>query len=960
MAAETLVIVESPAKAKTINKYLGANYHVVASFGHVRDLPPKDGSVRPDEDFAMDWAVADRSKKHISEISKAARTARRILLATDPDREGEAISWHVQELLANAGRLRNVDIKRITFNEITKAAVLDAIRHPRELNRELIDAYLARRALDYLVGFTLSPVLWRKLPGSKSAGRVQSVALRLIAEREAEIEAFVAREYWTIEAALTSPQGAGFAARLTHLDGQKLGKFDIGNHADAHTIADRLRGLSYQVATVETKEVRRRPAPPFTTSTLQQEASRKLGFSATQTMRTAQRLYEGVDLGGETVGLITYMRTDGLQLAADAIDAARGLIGDAYGPAYVPGKPNHYKSTQKNAQEAHEAIRPTDPTRRPESLAARLDRDMLRLYDLIWKRMIACQMAPAVLDQMSADIASSDRKAVLRATGSVVKFDGFLRVYEEGRDDTGDDRDADSRLPPLKTGDAIGLNTVDPIQHFTQPPPRYTEASLVKRMEELGIGRPSTYASILQVLQDRDYVRLVKRRFVPEDRGRLVTTFLTAYFNRYVEYDFTAQLEEQLDDISGGRIDWRTVLRNFWRDFSNAIDGTRDLTITAVINVIDQALGPHFFPPRADGTDPRRCPSCTSGRLGIKFARSGGFIGCSNYPDCRFTRPLEVPGSDGEAQAAAQLPRALGQHPETGQPVSVRSGPYGLYVQLGDGEDGAKPKRASLPTGTDPMTVTLEAACQALVLPRLVGNHPETGDPIEANTGRFGPYLKYQSRFWSLAADEDVLSIGMNRAVQLLAPLRELGPHPDAGGAVTIYQGPQRPFLLHGKTKATLAKGVDPADVTMDDAVKLLAVREAAAGAKRGPGARGKKADDGTAKAGAAKTKGTATKTKGSASRSKAAKPKAGTRASAANANAEAKADAAGAASAKGAAKSSTATRSKAAGTGRQTKANAGRTKSPARTASTDAASTRTAARRRKAPGRAGGAGGAS
>ena len=874
VAANTLVIVESPAKAKTINKYLGADYQVLASYGHVRDLPARDGSVRPDEDFAMDWDVADRGKKHIDAIARAARGVRRILLATDPDREGEAISWHVREALQRDGRLKDVDVKRITFNEITRTAVTEALARPRDLDRELIEAYLARRALDYLVGFTLSPVLWRKLPGSKSAGRVQSVALRLIAEREAEIEAFVAREYWTIEAMVRAGDSPAFAARLTRLDGRKLDKFDIATEAEARGIVERLSARHFRVDAVETKEVRRRPAPPFTTSTLQQEASRKLGFGATQTMRLAQRLYEGVDLGGETVGLITYMRTDGLQLAEEAIAAVRDVVGQGYGDAYLPAKPVRYKSTAKNAQEAHEAIRPTDPRRRPDQLAGHLDRDMLRLYELIWKRMLACQMAPAVLDQMSVDIASDDGSATLRATGSVVKFDGFLRVYEEGRDDTQDDGAEGGRLPAVRQGQPVTPEKIDPLQHFTQPPPRYTEASLVKRMEEIGIGRPSTYASILQVLQDRDYVRLEKRRFVPEDRGRLVTTFLTAFFRRYVEYDFTARLEQQLDDISGGRIDWRTVLREFWTEFSRAVDDTRELTITEVIDAIDTALGPHFFPARSDGSDPRRCPACSVGRLGIKFARSGGFIGCSNYPDCRFTRDLEVPGPDAADDPGAQLPRSLGQHPETGEDVSLRKGPYGHYVQLGDGEDGGKPKRASLPARTEPADVTLDMAVQALRLPRIVGHHPETGEPIEANVGRFGPYLKYRSRFWSLPADEDVLTIGMNRAVEWLAPLRILGERPEGGGEIAIYQGPQRPFVLHGTTKATLPKGADYAAVTVEDAVRLLDAR-AANGA-------GRKAKSGTK---------TDTEGAGAGRKSKAA-PRAGT-------TGGAKADKTGAAKAK-------------------------------------------------------------
>src|SRR6266481_5263846 len=565
MSRMNVVVVESPAKAKTINKYLGRDYKVIASYGHIRDLPAKDGSVLPDSDFAMSWEVDGKSEKHIKEIAQALRGADRLFLATDPDREGEAISWHVREVLKARRALKDIDVKRVVFNEVTRNAVLDAFRHPREIDGELVEAYLARRALDYLVGFTLSPVLWRKLPGSRSAGRVQSVALRLICEREAEIEAFKSREYWTIEVEFKTEAGQTFTARLTHLDGKRLDRFDLDTEAKARAAADAiLRATAFTVADIDSRQVRRNPFPPFTTSTLQQEASRKLGLAASRTMQIAQRLYEGIELAGETVGLITYMRTDGVAISAEAIAAARHLIGSDFGPRYLPDAPRVYRSPAKNAQEAHEAIRPTDLARKPAEVAGHLDRDQLRLYELIWKRTLASQMASALLEQVTVDIADAAGRLRLRANGSVVIFDGFLALYQEDRDDAADEE-----------GERLARGEVVPRQHFTQPPPRYTEASLVKKLEELGIGRPSTYASILQVLQDRDYVRLEKRRFIPEDRGRLVTAFLTNFFERYVEYGFTADLENQLDDVSGGRTDWKEVLRNFWRDFSAAIDGTK-------------------------------------------------------------------------------------------------------------------------------------------------------------------------------------------------------------------------------------------------------------------------------------------------------------------------------------------------------------------------------------------------
>ncbi|KZD09675.1 type I DNA topoisomerase [Oceanibaculum pacificum] len=771
-----VVIVESPAKAKTINKYLGDDYRVVASFGHVRDLPPKDGSVDPEQDFAMIWEVDGRSEKHIKDILKEMKGADRLYLATDPDREGEAISWHVKEVLEQRRVLKGVDVKRVTFNEITKNAVLDAMANPRELNREMVDAYLARRALDYLVGFTLSPVLWRKLPGSKSAGRVQSVALRLVCEREAEIEVFRPQEYWSVAAEMTTKAGDKFTANLTQLNGKKLGKMDLKDQAAAERAVAAIKAGRYAVAELEKKTVKRHPQPPFTTSTLQQEASRKLGFSASRTMQVAQRLYEGVDIGGETQGLITYMRTDGVQISREAVGAARGLIARDYGDKYVPDVPRAYSTKAKNAQEAHEAVRPTDLFRRPKDVARFLEPDQLKLYELVWKRTVASQMQSAALDQTAADIATPDGTVVLRATGSIITFDGFLTLYQESRDEPAED-DESRLLPPMAKGDPMGLGLVKPDQHFTQPPPRYSEASLVKKLEELGIGRPSTYASILQVLQDRNYVRLEKRRFVPEDRGRMVTAFLSNFFERYVQYNFTAELENQLDDISGGRIDYKQVLRDFWQHFRGAIDGTKDLTITQVLDALDADLGPHFFPETADGTDPRRCPSCGTGRLGLKLGRNGGFIGCSNYPECRHTRALTLPGDDDSAEGG--LPdggtKELGTDPATGLGVSMRKGPYGVYIQLGEANGEEKPKRVSLPKGASPASIDLEGALSLLSLPREIGKDPESGEQITAGigrfgpyVGRFGPYVQHDGVRANLKKDMDAEAVTLEQAVALV------------------------------------------------------------------------------------------------------------------------------------------------------------------------------------------------
>jgi len=887
-----VVVVESPAKAKTINRYLGDDYKVVASYGHVRDLPAKDGSVLPDNDFAMSWEVDGKSEKHIKTILEAARGADRLFLATDPDREGEAISWHVREVLNSRRGLKDLDVKRVVFNEVTKNAVLEAFARPREIDRELVEAYLARRALDYLVGFTLSPVLWRKLPGSRSAGRVQSVALRLICEREAEIEAFKSREYWTIEVEFKTESGQIFTARLTHLDGKRLERFDLDTEAKARAAADMiLRASGFAVAEIDSRQVRRNPFPPFTTSTLQQEASRKLGLGTTRTMQIAQRLYEGIDLGGEVVGLITYMRTDGVAIATEAIAAARQLIGSDFGPRYVPDQPRLYRSPAKNAQEAHEAIRPTDLARKPADVASRLDSDQRRLYELIWKRTLASQMASALLEQVAVDIADSTGRLRLRANGSVVVFDGFLALYQEDRDDTADEEGESTRLPAMRKAERIARGEVSPNQHFTQPPPRYTEASLVKKLEELGIGRPSTYASILQVLQDRAYVRLEKRRFLPEDRGRLVTTFLTSFFERYVQYNFTADLENQLDDVSGGRIDWKEVLRNFWRDFSTAVDGTKELTITQVLAALDEELGRHFFPNDGSGTDPRLCPVCGAGRLSLKLGKFGAFIGCSNYPNCRYTRPLAI-----ETDADAAPPEtALGTEPGSGLAVTLKKGPYGHYVQLGEGNGEFKPKRVALPRSLKPADVDLETALRLLALPRELGRHPETGDTITAGIGRFGAYIKHGATFKSLGADDDVLTIGLNRAVVLLAEpvsqrrrgpqlLRELGVHPE-GGAVGLYRGRYGPYVSHDGVIASLPRNSDPETFSLTEALPLLATQREKSKGRRGKAARStakkvtkaKSASTGSARAGHASAKakraGTAKKA-GTARSPKGARPR--------------------------------------------------------------------------------------
>ena len=831
-----VLIVESPGKVKAINKYLGSDYKVLASFGHIRDLPSKDGSVKPDDDFSMTWDVDARAASKIKDIAAAVKGADKLILATDPDREGEAISWHILEVLKDRKVLGKIPVERVVFNAVTKSAILEAIAHPRELNNELVDAYLARRALDYLFGFTLSPVLWRKLPGARSAGRVQSVALRLVVEREQEIEAFKAQEYWSIDTDLAAASG-NFAARLIQLDGKKIEKLSLTNEADAKRAVDAINAQTFAVGSVEAKPVKRNPSPPFITSTLQQEASRKLGFNAKRTMQLAQGLYEGVELGGDVTGLITYMRTDGVTVVPEAVAEAREVIGKKYGARYVPSAPRVYVSKAKNAQEAHEAVRPTSFARTPEEMARYLDADAAKLYELIWKRAVASQMESAEQERTTVDVLSGDKKITLRATGTVTLFDGFLTLYQEGQDDTSDEDG--SKLPKVVAGDKTEVQSVTPAQHFTEPPPRYSESSLVRKLEELGIGRPSTYASILSTLRDRAYVKMDRQRFMPEDKGRLVTTFLNSFFKRYVAYDFTADLEERLDEVSAGNLNWKQLLRDFWTDFSANVAETKDLKIRQVIDELDMVLSPHIFPPGEEGLDPRKCPSCENGRLNLKLGRFGAFVGCSNYPECKFTRQIGAKPGDGDAG-----PVEIGLFPDSQDMITLRTGRFGPYVQRGEGE---KPKRSGLPKGTDKSDVDLEMAVKLLNLPREVGLHPEDGKKISANFGRFGPYVAHDGIYASLPSPEDVFEIGLNHAVTLLAEkkakgpgrrgaqtLKDLGAAPD-GKPIKVLKGKFGPYVSDGETNATLPEGVEPDSVTMEQALLLITERAAKGGKKKKP-----------------------------------------------------------------------------------------------------------------------------
>ena len=829
-----VVVVESPAKAKTINKYLGDDYIVLASYGHVRDLPPKDGSVDPENGFEMLWEVASDSKKHMKAIADALKDDNSLILATDPDREGEAISWHLQEALTKRKSIKkDTPVSRVTFNAITKSAVSHAMKNARQVDMPLVEAYLARRALDYLVGFNLSPVLWRKLPGSKSAGRVQSVCLRILTERETEIEAFRNREYWSVRVVLASPRGQEYEARLISLAGKKLDKFDLKNQTQAELAVQAISSRELKIKAVEAKPASRNPSAPFMTSTLQQEASRKLGMGARQTMSTAQRLYEA--------GYITYMRTDGIDMAPEAVTMARDAIKNRYGANYIPPNPRVYKNKAKNAQEAHECIRPTDMTMDADSLKI-IDGDQRKLYDLIWKRTLACQMEGARLERTAVEIGSDDGQIGLRATGQVILFDGFLRIYEEGRDDEVIE-DEDKRLPQLNESEKADKRSVKPEQHFTQPPPRFTEATLVKRMEELGIGRPSTYASIVTTIQDRGYVSKDRNRLVPEDKGRLVIAFLENYFRRYVGYGFTAELEAQLDDVSAGDRDYKDVLSRFWQDFSASIAETSELRITEVLEKINEVFEPHLFPANEDGTDPRLCPNCNLGKLSMRTARSGGaFIGCSNYPECRYTRAFGPPGSEDESGIPPEG-KLLGEDSE--DQIYAFKGRFGPYVQRGQVTEGnKKPPRQSIPKEWPPTEVNLEQAVRLLSLPREIGPHPEDGIMVWANIGRYGPYLKHAESTSNrggtnanLENIEEVFTVGMNRAVQLLAEkiasrggrgasataLHELGEHPTEGGPVSVMKGKYGPYIKWEKINATIPKDLEPENVTMDMAIQLIA-----------------------------------------------------------------------------------------------------------------------------------------
>ncbi|RWP32961.1 type I DNA topoisomerase [Mesorhizobium sp.] len=840
-----VVVVESPAKAKTINKYLGKNYKVLASFGHVRDLPAKDGSVRPDEDFAMSWAVDTASSKRLADIAKAVKDADGLILATDPDREGEAISWHVLEVLKQKRALKDKPVSRVVFNAITKSSVLEAMANPRQIDAPLVDAYLARRALDYLVGFTLSPVLWRKLPGARSAGRVQSVALRLVCDRELEIERFIREEYWQIAAILGTPRKDNFEARLTAFDRKKLQRLDISNKAQADDIKAMLDGATFKALSVEAKPTRRNPGPPFTTSTLQQAASSRLGFSASRTMQVAQRLYEGMDIGGETTGLITYMRTDGVQMAPEAISAARDAIAKEFGPKYLPEKPRNYTTKAKNAQEAHEAIRPTDFMRTPASVRQYLDADQARLYEIVWKRAIASQMQPAEIERTTVEIEAVNgaRSAELRAVGSVVRFDGFIAAYTDQKDEDAEDEE-DRRLPEIRAGEQLEREAINATQHTTEPPPRYSEASLIKKLEELGIGRPSTYTAILKTLEDRDYVSMDKRKLLPQAKGRLLSAFLESFFERYVEYDFTASLEEKLDEISDGKLAWKDVLRDFWKDFSGAVADIKELRVTDVLDALNEELAPLVFPAREDGSNPRICPKCGTGNLSLKLGKFGAFVGCSNYPECSFTRQLgDAANPNAENGNGEDGTKVLGKDPYTAEEITLRSGRFGPYVQRGDGKEA---KRSSLPKGWTVDSIDHEKALALLSLPRDVGKHPESGKMISAGLGRYGPFVLHDGTYANLDNIEDVFSIGLNRAVSVIAEkqlkgpggrnggtpaaLKELGEHPAGGGKIVVRDGKYGPYVNFGKVNATLPKGKNPQSVTIEDAVALIAEKEAKGG----------------------------------------------------------------------------------------------------------------------------------
>ena len=821
-----LVIVESPAKAQTINKYLGSDYKVIASVGHIRDLPSKDGAVLPDDNFKMSWEMHKDKEKVVKEIIGELKSADSLILATDPDREGEAISWHLKEILNSKKTIMQKPVERVVFNEITKNAVLDAMKKPREINTELVEAYLARRALDHLIGFSISPILWRKLPGSKSAGRVQSVALKLICEREIEIEKFNIEEYWSISSIFSKNNNENFSAKLFVLDSKKLAKMDLKSEDDANEALDKIRKSSFNISKIETKRVKRNPLAPFTTSTLQQEASNKLGFGASRTMRIAQKLYEGINIGSETTGLITYMRTDGVQLSSQAIDELRNEITNRHGKDYIPQTPRVYKSKAANAQEAHEAIRPTSISRDPENMSQYLDNEQLKLYELIWKRTISSQMQSAELDETAADISNKDMSIIFRANGSQVYFPGFF-VYR--------DREDDKILPKLVENEDVDLEKADGEQHFTQPPPRFTDASLIKKMEELGIGRPSTYASILQVLINRSYVEKEKGKHIPQERGRILTAFLNNFFGQYIEYDFTADLEKKLDKVSDGKLNYKKLLEEFWDGFKPHLNKMSELERDKILEALENELSDLFFPKEdltKNGEPNKKCPTCSNGKLGLELGKYGAFIGCSNYPECKFTKQIASNQNEENDANSTFMPNddgILGIDPESGLNAIIKKGPYGIYLQLGDVK---KPKRTSLPKLVDAKGIDLQKALAFLSLPRLIGKHPETGQDISAGIGRYGPYLKYDINFISIPADETVINIGLNHAVVLIGENSEklgkvLGDHPDGNGKVLAKSGRFGPYVEYNKIRATLPKSISLEEISLDQAIELIIAKAA-------------------------------------------------------------------------------------------------------------------------------------
>ena len=841
-----LVIVESPAKAKTINKYLGKDYLVLASYGHIRDLPSKNGSVDPDNKFQMEWEIDSFSKKYLKEITNAAEDSDKIILATDPDREGEAIAWHVKEVLDKKKLLKGKHLERVVFNEITKKAILDAIKNPREIHLPLVEAYLARRALDYLVGFNISPILWTKLPGSKSAGRVQSVALKLITEREKEIELFNPEEYWTLTSDFTNKDNKNILSKLSLFNGEKIEKFFFKNKEEIQKAIDVINKTKFKIADVNTKLFRRNPLAPFTTSTLQQTASGRFGFGASRTMQIAQRLYQGIDIEGETTGLITYMRTDGTNISKEAIDDFRKFITNDYGDKYLPESPNSYAGKKaKNAQEAHEAIRPTDVRRKPSDIKKYVNADQLKLYELIWSRALSSQMTPAEFDRNTIIISSNDNKINFRASGSVVKFDGFLKIYQVQETDD----DAKNILPDVKVGEEINILKLNDEQHFTDPPPRYSEASLVKKMEELGIGRPSTYASIISVLSTRNYVELINKRFNPTDRGKLISAFLEKLFSKYVDYNFTADLENQLDEITSGKIEWVQVLNNFWKDFYENVGKVKEKRTREVLDLLNESLGALIFERDDKDAIDRKCKLCSSGELSLKNSfRGGAFIGCSNYPECKFTRPLS------KAKAAAQYnlaePKLLGQN-ENGKDIYLKNGRFGPYLQYEKEKEelevkkkrGRKKKNenehlknVSIPKGIDIDSIDLNKAKYLCSLPKILGQHPENKQDITLNSGRFGPYLKCENKSARLENVEDLFSIGINRAITLIADakpgrissslIKDLGEHPEDKKPVRIMKGQYGPYIKYKSLNATIPEEKDPSELTMEEALILIEKRK--------------------------------------------------------------------------------------------------------------------------------------